>query len=222
MPFVLENWLPAYLSAVTSVFGDRIRFVGLQGSHRRGEATEESDIDLILILDTLSVADLSAYRTRVRTLPQGDRVCGFVSGLPELRRWPAIDLFQFVYETKPLYGSLEGELPSLSRQDVVQALHLGAATLYHAACHSFLFEDAAANLPSLCKQAWFLLQMLVFIRQGVYVSTASALLPLLEEPDAALLRLYQRRHTLFQLSAPKLEACYARLIEGSRRLLLAT
>ena len=43
--------------------------MGLQGSVRRGAATESSDIDFVLILDRLDTADLSAYRELVRSMP---------------------------------------------------------------------------------------------------------------------------------------------------------
>ena len=36
---------------LASVFGDRLRGVVLYGSHARGEATEDSDIDLMVLLD---------------------------------------------------------------------------------------------------------------------------------------------------------------------------
>ena len=34
-------------------FGDRLLYVGLQGSYLRGEATLESDIDIMLVLDEI-------------------------------------------------------------------------------------------------------------------------------------------------------------------------
>ncbi len=218
----IEDWLARYLLAVTDTFADRLRFVGLQGSYRRGEATDESDIDVVLVLDTLELSDLAVYRTLVRTLPHADKVCGFVCGLPELARWPASDLFQFVHETRPLYGSLEGLLPSVSRADIVQSVRLGASALYHAVCHSYLFADAAACLPSLSKQAWFLLQERAYLLYGVYAPTPAELLPLLSEPDAVILRLYQHRRSLPALPDKEVAACFDQLLIWSRTLLSVT
>ena len=47
----IEKWSRGYIEAVTAGFGDRVRFIGLQGSYGRGEATESSDIDMVLLLD---------------------------------------------------------------------------------------------------------------------------------------------------------------------------
>lgn len=58
MSFQIYNWLEKYVHEVVSTFGYRIWFIGVQGSYARGEATEESDIDVVLILDTLLPADL--------------------------------------------------------------------------------------------------------------------------------------------------------------------
>ena len=54
-------------------FGARVWFMGLQGSVRRGAATESSDIDFVLILDRLDTADLSAYRELVRSMPDSEK-----------------------------------------------------------------------------------------------------------------------------------------------------
>ena len=62
MSFQIYNWLEKYVHEVVSTFGYRIWFIGVQGSYARGEATEESDIDVVLILDTLLPADLRIYR----------------------------------------------------------------------------------------------------------------------------------------------------------------
>ena len=50
MSFQIYNWLEKYVHEVVSTFGYRIWFIGVQGSYARGEATEESDIDVVLIL----------------------------------------------------------------------------------------------------------------------------------------------------------------------------
>ena len=54
-------WQETFLQALNSSFSNRVWFVGLQGSYARGEATESSDIDLVVILDELSAGDIAAY-----------------------------------------------------------------------------------------------------------------------------------------------------------------
>lgn len=44
-------------------FGDRLVFVGLQGSRARGEAREDSDIDLVVLLNHIDASNLERYRT---------------------------------------------------------------------------------------------------------------------------------------------------------------
>ena len=47
----IENWMKQYCGAVRAAFGDRVRYIGLQGSRGRGEAGPDSDIDVVCILD---------------------------------------------------------------------------------------------------------------------------------------------------------------------------
>ena len=50
----ITAWINGFLKALHDTFGNRVWFVGLQGSYGRGEATETSDIDVVVILDELS------------------------------------------------------------------------------------------------------------------------------------------------------------------------
>ena len=103
----LDMWLGEYMEAVQVQFGPRVWFIGLQGSFGRGEATAESDLDVVLILDAVSAADLRAYSAMLDRLPERERVCGFVSGKGELLAWEPADLFQFCHDTRPLLGTLD-------------------------------------------------------------------------------------------------------------------
>ncbi len=177
-------WAKMLAEKALARFGARVWFMGLQGSVRRGAATESSDIDFVLILDRLDTADLSAYRELVRSMPDSEKACGFVSGRKELLAWPRADLFQFYHDTEALYGSLSEVGALLCPQDARGALHMGAANVYHAACHSFLFEDASANLPALYKAAFFVLQAQAFAASGVYCEDAAALERHLPDADS--------------------------------------
>ena len=57
----ISLWMDKFLKALTDCFGERVWFVGLQGSYARGEATESSDIDTVVILDTLQCPDIEKY-----------------------------------------------------------------------------------------------------------------------------------------------------------------
>ena len=51
-------WAKMLAEKALAHFGARVWFMGLQGSVRRGAATESSDIDFVLILDRLDTACL--------------------------------------------------------------------------------------------------------------------------------------------------------------------
>ena len=107
MDHFLESWWEVYQAAVQTRFAGRIWFLGLQGSYARGEATAESDIDPVLILDRVDTADLLAYSQLLDQLPEREKCCGFCAGKEELLHWEPWDLFQLYYDTKPILGTLE-------------------------------------------------------------------------------------------------------------------
>lgn len=187
-----DQWIPALTGKLREAFGDRLLFVGLQGSYRRGEATERSDIDVVVVLDRLEIEDLETYRTQLDSMPENEKACGFVSGAAELLHWPKYEIFQMVQETQPCLGSLEGLVPDVARQDVEESLRIGAANLYHAACHIFLYDDPTRDLEILrdaYKSSFFLLQLLHYLRSGHYARSKKELLPLLEESERKILEL---------------------------------
>lgn len=54
----IEGWMEDFEAALDAAFPGRLDFLGLQGSYARGEATEKSDIDVVVILDTLDPEDI--------------------------------------------------------------------------------------------------------------------------------------------------------------------
>ena len=46
----ITAWMQNFLQKLNKTFAKRVWFVGLQGSFARGEATETSDIDAVVIL----------------------------------------------------------------------------------------------------------------------------------------------------------------------------
>ena len=47
----ITTWMDNFMKAIEETFENRVWFVGLQGSYGRGEATETSDVDIVVILD---------------------------------------------------------------------------------------------------------------------------------------------------------------------------
>ena len=102
MTIKIDEWLNLAIEKLQKSFKEKLLFVGLQGSYNRGEATPESDIDLVVILDKLSFEDLKEYRKIIDEMSNKELACGFISGKKELQNWSKCDLFQFFYDTKSL------------------------------------------------------------------------------------------------------------------------
>ena len=61
-------WMHNFLRTLNETFANRVWFVGLQGSYGRGEATETSDIDIVVILDELlPIIDDTAIYKAIKT-----------------------------------------------------------------------------------------------------------------------------------------------------------
>ena len=91
----ITTWMNDFLQNLNHTFENRVWFVGLQGSYGRGEATETSDIDVVVILDELSAMDIQTYNKMLDTLPHRELICGFLSGKDDIMNWESSDLFQF-------------------------------------------------------------------------------------------------------------------------------
>lgn len=172
-------------------FGARLLFVGLQGSYRRGEAREDSDIDILTIMDRLDVADLAAYRTILRALPEGEKACGFTCGREELFVWPPFELFQFAQDTDAWHGDLASLLPPVTRRDTLDGARAAVSGLHHYTAYLYVSGDAATradDLKGVYKSFFFAMQVVRYLRTGVYTRTKKELLPLLPGDEAELLR----------------------------------
>ena len=102
----ITAWMKKFLQTLNETFSNRVWFVGLQGSYGRGEATETSDIDIVVILDELCAMDIQTYNNMLGTLSHRELICGFLSGKKEIMNWETSDLFQFCHDTTPIKGSL--------------------------------------------------------------------------------------------------------------------
>ncbi|WP_161554644.1 nucleotidyltransferase domain-containing protein [Ereboglobus luteus] len=172
-------------------FGPRLLFVGLQGSHRRGEAREDSDIDILTILDTLDMEDLAAYRQILRALPEGEKACGFTCGRDELLAWPPTELFQFAQDTDAWHGDLASLLPPVTREDTIMGARAAVSGLHHYAAYLYVSGNEATradDLKGVYKGFFFAMQIVQYLRSGTYSKTKKDLLALLSGDEAELLR----------------------------------
>ena len=164
----ITTWIPEFLQALDNTFSQRVWFVGLQGSYGRGEATQTSDIDLVVILDELSPLDIQAYNTMLDSLPHRELLCGFICGKQEIFHWETSDLFQFYYDTKPIKGSLDQLLPLLDGNAVNRAIKAGVCNVYHGCVHNMLYEKSEEILKGLYKSASFVVQAICYQQTGNY------------------------------------------------------
>ena len=183
----INTWINEFLQALDKNFGDRVWFTGLQGSYSRDEATETSDIDIVVILDNLSARDLATYNTMLDTLPHRELICGFVSGKDEILNWKPSDLFQFYYDTTPIRGSLDVLLPLLDENAIDKAIKTGVCNIYHGCVHNMLHEKSEEILKALYKSASFVIQAICFKQTGIYTKKAKDLLQIASENDRIII-----------------------------------
>ena len=176
--FDLDKYLNDLISNCRAAFGERLLYVGLQGSYLRGEAHENSDIDVMVILDRFSVPDMDRYREILKRLGFYERSCGFICGRDELLRWNPLEVCQLRHTTKDLLGVLTDHLPSASREDEVNYVKMSLSNLYHELCHRYVHADReknAAKFRGTSKYLLFLIQNLHYLETGNFILTKKEL-----------------------------------------------
>ena len=172
----ITTWMNDFLQNLNHTFENRVWFVGLQGSFARGEATETSDIDTVVILDELSAMDIQNYNKMLNTLPHRELVCGFLSGKDDIMNWEPSDLFQFCHDTTPIKGSLDEVMAVVDENAINRAIKIGACNIFHGCIHNMLHEKSEDILRGLYKSASFVIQAIVFKQNGNYIKHQEELL----------------------------------------------
>ena len=183
-------WMQNFLQTLNTTFATRVWFVGLQGSYGRGEATETSDIDVVVILDELSAADIQKYNAMLDALPHRELICGFLSGKKEIMNWEVSDLFQFCYDTTPIKGSLDEVMAVIDEGAVKRAIKIGACNIYHGCVHNMLHKKSDDVLRCLYKSASFVVQAIVFLETGNYMSRQEELLTTASPNEQAIINTF--------------------------------
>ena len=186
----ISVWMQKFLQILDETFGNRVWFVGLQGSYGRGEATQTSDIDAVVILDELSGMDIRTYHDMLDTLPHRDFICGFLSGKNEILNWEPSDLFQFCNDTTPIKGSLDEVLAVVDESAVDRAIKIGACNIYHGCVHNMLHEKSEDILRGLYKSASFVVQAISFKQTGSYIRHQKDLLEVVSSYERAIVETF--------------------------------
>lgn len=188
----VKEYMNCFINHLKEVFRDRLLYVGLQGSYMRGEATENSDIDVVVILDELHVADLIQYRKIVKTTNYPDKSCGFICGKKDMVNWNPMEICHLEHSTEDYYGTLSNFIPMYNEQDVVHFIKLSLNNLYHEICHRYLHSDTGKNKQKIVgsyKGVFFIMQNIYFLKSGVFVKTKKELLLHLEGMDEQIMNM---------------------------------
>ena len=188
----IENYINIFSQTLNNTFGKRIWFVGLQGSYARGEATNNSDIDIVVILDELSVADIISYNNMLDSLPFRELMCGFLSGKNEIMNWEVSDLFQFCYDTKPIKGNLNDVIALIDNDAVERAVKTGTCNIYHGCVHNMLYEKSDEIIKGLYKSATFVIQAKHFRQTSEYINTLKNLIESVSNEDSVILQTFSK------------------------------
>ena len=211
--FNIEEWISDFSQKIQENFKSRIEFIGLQGSYAREEATEGSDIDVVVIFDKLKMDDLKKYDEIISKMSCREKICGFLAGKDELANWEKSDLFQFYYDTKPLYGNLSDIIECPNVEDAKLAIKTGIENIFHMAVHSYVHSnDCKQDLKNLYKLTFFVLQAKYFIRTNRYIPDKTTLYNCLEGTDKQILDICMRRQTIAEMEAVQFETLYKILI----------
>ena len=186
----ITAWMQTFLQILNETFRDRVWFVGLQGSYGRGEATETSDIDIVVILDKLSALDIQTYDNMLDTMSHRELICGFLSGRNEIINWEPSDLFQFYNDTTPIKGSLDEVIAVVDECAVNRAIKTGACNIFHGCVHNMLYEKSEEILRGLYKSASFIIQAIAFKQTGRYIRHQKDLLQVVSSNERAIVETF--------------------------------
>lgn len=188
--FDAESYLARLTALLHEAYGERLVYVGLQGSYMRGEATEKSDIDVMAVVDDLSPSDLDAYRRAINELEEPEKSCGFIGSRADLMHWNLLEIAHLLHTTRDYYGTLSALLPAYTDEDVRNFVKISVGNLYHELCHRYIHsgrERSAERLPSVYKGVFYILQNLHFLQSGEFASTRAELLTRLSGQDHGVL-----------------------------------
>ena len=188
----IEEYINDFLEEAKSVYGDRLLYVGLQGSYLRGEAHENSDIDVMIVIDGFCVKDMDRYKVILEKIGNREKACGFICGKDEITGWTPLESFQLLQTTKDIYGNLSELLPKAGREDEITYVKTCLGNMYHEFCHRYIHADRAKSIQKFrgsCKPFFFLIQNLHYLESGDFVKTKRELKDAVSEEDRRILNM---------------------------------
>ena len=185
-----DVYVNSLLELLCLEFKKRLVYVGLQGSYLRDEATENSDIDIMVVVKDMSIADLDTYKKAISSLDDYDKSCGFICGIEELENWNPLEICHLLHTTKDYYGTLKNLVPEYTKTDVRNFVKMSLGNLYHEICHRYIHapkEKNISKLPFTFRSVFFILQNLYYLNSGKFVGTKKELREALSGKDRLVL-----------------------------------
>ncbi|MBE5780816.1 MAG: nucleotidyltransferase domain-containing protein [Clostridiales bacterium] len=186
----VTDYMNRLTDTLKAALGSRLVYVGLQGSYLRGEANEHSDIDIMVVIDSITVKDLQLYRDAIWQMPHFDHSCGFICGREDLINWNPLEICHLLHTTRDHYGVLKELVPAYTKGDLLNYIKMGLNNLYHGICHSYIHAENNKNLADLAmayKGTFFLLQNLYYYTHGQFIATKAEFITKLRGKDRAVL-----------------------------------
>jgi len=188
----IDEYMDKLIGLLKDAFGERLVYIGLQGSYLRHEATENSDIDIMAVIDNLSVEDLKTYQAAIASIGNFDKSCGFICGKADLQHWNPLEICHLLNATKDYYGELKNLVPAYTMEDERNYVRLSLNNLYHEICHRYVHADREYNisqLPITCKSVFYIMQHLYYLNSGRFIPTKRELLSCVQGEDKVVLEL---------------------------------
>ena len=187
----IKKYINELILLLSQQFESRLLYVGLQGSYLRQEANDNSDIDIMIIIDNLCVADLIQYRSVIESIEHADKACGFICSKEDLANWNPLEICHLLHSTKDYYGHLVNFIPAYTDKDTRNFVKLSINNLYHELCHRYIHatpQDNACNLTNSYKSVFFILQNIFYLNNGYYIDTKAKLLSSLDGLNRDILK----------------------------------
>ena len=188
--FIADEYMLSLYEILKAEFGERLLYMGLQGSYLRGEATEDSDIDIMVVVKDFSAEDMLSYRRAIESLEGYEKACGFICGEDEMKNWNRLEICHLLHTTKDYYGTLSQLVPAYTDSDVRSFVKMSLGNLYHEICHRYIHapkEKSVSALPFTYKAVFFILQNLHYLETGAFVKTKNDLVNCLSGMDRQVL-----------------------------------
>lgn len=188
----IDVWMNDLIDQLKTEFKERLVLVGLQGSRARDEQREDSDIDIVVVIEDLNADDLASYRSVIQKMPHAELACGFIGSPDVLAAWPRHDVFNLANDTDIRYGSFDFMDAEFPAEEAKLAADACASEIYHALCHTAVFEpNMLPDLLQGClKSVFFGIRAKHFAQTGEFVNSRAQLLNLANSDEKKLLQAY--------------------------------